>query len=112
MTRYRRAFGFDKQVIHLNCKISLRCDWPVAPHIASRVVRSVVHPLKEAVRTIVAGTKSLVRRPSRRRVEEETKKSAVHKALSEYRRKLERVFGGSKRVGEIVWLIGAWSNAR
>ena len=79
LTRDQRAFGFDRRVIQLNYAIHWEREWP-GPHLVSRVVHSVVHPLKEAVRTVFVGAKSLVRRPSRSRtdVEADTSEEKSH----------------------------------
>ena len=112
LTHDQRAFGFDRRVFQLNCKL-LGLDSP-GPHLASRVVHSVVHPLKEAVRTVFVGAKSLVRRPSRSRtdVEADTSegKSAAEIATDEYRRKLEHTFGSSERIDEVMAVVRGWTN--
>ena len=69
LTHDQRAFGFDRRVIQLNYKLS-GFEYP-GPNLVSRAVHSVVHPLKEAVLTVFAGAKSLVRRPSRGRTDVE-----------------------------------------
>ena len=114
LTHDQRAFGFDRRVIQLNEDIDWDLDLP-APHLASRVVHSVVHPLKEAVRAVFAGAKSLVRRLKRSRVDEEAgaseEKSAEGKATDEYRRKLEETFGSSRAIGLYVMVfVRAWTN--
>ena len=114
MTRDQRAFGFDRRVIQLNYDINdWYCDWP-APYLVSRVVHSVVHPLKEAVRTVFVGAKSLVRRLKRSRVDEEAgaseEKSAEGKAMDEYRRKLENTFGSSEAIDNVVGVVRSWTN--
>ena len=113
MTRDQRAFGLDRRVLHLNEDIGWDLDLP-APHVASRVVRSVVHPLKEAVRTVFVSAKSLVRRPSRSRtdVEADTSegKSAAEIAMDEYRRKLEHTFGSSERIDDMMLEVRLWTN--
>ena len=105
LTHDQRAFGFDRRVIQLNYDIDRMRDWP-GPHLVSRVVHSVVHPLKEAVRTVFVGAKSLVRRLKRSRVDEgagtSEEKSAEGKAMDEYRRKLEHSFGSSERIDEVM----------
>ena len=82
--------------------------------MVSRVVHSVVHPLKEAVRTVFVGAKSLVRRLKRSRVDEEAGareiKSAGEIAMDEYRRKLEHTFGSSERIDNIMEVVRDWSN--
>ena len=113
LTRDQRAFGFDRRVFQLNYEL-LSCEYP-GPHLVSRVVHSVVHPLKEAVRTVFVGAKSLVRRLKRSRVDEEAgareKKSAEGKAMDEYRRKLEETFGSSRAIGLYVMVfVRAWTN--
>ena len=114
-TRDERAFGVDRRVIQLNYDIHwwLR-DWP-APHLVSRVVRSVVHPLKEAVRAAVAGAKSLVCCLKRNRADPDAstteEKNAAEKAMDEYRRKLEETFGSSRAIGLYVMVfVRAWTN--
>ena len=86
LTHDQRAFGFDRRVIQLNYDIDWEWDWP-GPHLVSRVVHSVVHPLKEAVCAVFVGAKSLVRRLKRSRVDEETgtseEKSAEEIAMNE-----------------------------
>ena len=86
----------------------------LGPHLVSRVVHSVVHPLKEAVRTVFVGAKSLVRRPSRSRtdVEADTSegKSAAEIATDEYRRKLENTFGSSRRIDDMMLEVRLWTN--
>ena len=113
LTHDQRAFGFDRRVIQLNYDIYRMRDWP-GPHLVSRVVHSVVHPLKEAVRTVFVGAKSLVRRPSRSRtdVEADTSegKSAGEIAMDEYRRKLENTFGSSERIDKVMRGVRAWTN--
>ena len=112
LTRDERAFGFDRRVIELNCEL-FSSEYP-GPHLVSRVVHSVVHPLKEAVRTVFVGAKSLVRRPSRSRtdVEADTSegKSAAEIAMDEYRRKLENTFGSSERINEVMFDVRGWTN--
>ena len=113
LTRDQRAFGFDRRVIQLNFPLLRRDDWPT-PHLVSRVVHSVVHPLKEAVRTVFVGAKSLVRRLKRSRVDEEAgtseEKSAEEIALDEYRRKLENTFGSSERIDEVMRDVRNWTD--
>ena len=112
LTRDERALGFDRRVIQLNYEL-FSCEYP-GPHLVSRVVHSVVHPLKEAVRTVLVGAKSLVCRPSRSRtdVEADTSegKSAAEIAMDEYRRKLENTFGSSRRIGDIMLEVRAWTD--
>ena len=110
LTREQRAVGFNRRVIQLNYLIDRNCDWDwPTPHLVSRVVHSVVHPLKEAVRTVFVSGKSLVRRPNRSRtdVEADTSegKSAAEIATDEYRRKLERTFGSSESIGEVMRVV-------
>ena len=114
MTRDQRAFGFDRRVIQLNYDINdWYCDWP-APYLVSRVVHSVAHPLKEAVRTVFVGAKSLVRRLKRSRVDEgagtSEEKSAEEIVMDEYRRKLEHTFGSSERIDELMSDVSDWIN--
>ena len=112
LTHDQRAFGFDRGVIQLNYEL-LSSEYP-GPHLVSRVVHSVVHPLKEAVRTVFVGAKSLVRRPSRSctDVEADTSegKSAAEIATDEYRRKLENTFGSSERIDEVTAVVSGWTN--
>ena len=112
LTRDQRAFGFDRRVIQLNCEL-LSLDSP-GPHLVSRVVHSVVHPLKEAVRTVFVGAKSLVRRFKRSRVDEEVgtseEKSATEIAMDEYRRKLEHTFGSSEGIDKVMRVVRDWTN--
>ena len=113
LTRDQRAFGFDRRVIQLNYDIDWECDWP-APHLVSRVIHSVAHPLKEAVRAVFFGAKSLVRRLKRSRVDEEAgareKKSAEGKSMDEYRRKLEHTFGSSESIDYLMGVVRSWTN--
>ena len=113
LTHDQRAFGFDRRVIQLNEDIDWDLDLP-APHLASRVVHSVVHPLKEAVRAVFVGAKSLVRRLKRSRVDEEAgareEKSAEEIAMDEYRRKLEHTFGSSERIDNLMFVVRLWTN--
>ena len=113
LTHDQRAFGFDRRVFQLNCDIHWGRGWP-GPHLVSRVVHSVVHPLKEAVRTVFFSGKSLVRRPSRSRtdVEADTSegKSAEEIAMDEYRRKLEHSFGSSERIERVMEVVKEWTN--
>ena len=110
LTRDQRAFGFDRRVIQLNDEL-VSSDSP-GPHLVSRVVHSVVHPLKEAVRTVFVSGKSLVRRPSRSRtdVEADTSegKSAAEIATDEYRRKLENTFGSSEALDDVMTYVKPW----
>ena len=113
MTHDQRAFGFDRRVIQLNYEL-FSSEYP-GPHLVSRVVHSAVNPLKEAVRTVFVGAKSLVRRLKRSRVDEEAgaseEKSAEEKAMDEYRRKLEETFGSSRTIGLYVMVfVRAWTN--
>ena len=112
LTHDQRAFGFDRRVIQLNYELS-GSKYP-GPHLVSRVVHFVVHPLKEAVWTVFVGAKSLVRRLKRSRVDEEAgareKKSTEGKAMDEYRRKLEHTFGSSKRIDDMMLEVRLWSN--
>ena len=112
LTHDQRAFGFDRRVIQLNYEL-FSSEYP-GPHLVSRVVHSVVHPLKEAVRTVFAGAKSLVRRPSRSRtdVEADTSegKSAAEIATDEYRRKLEHTFGSSEIIERVMGVVRNWTD--
>ena len=97
----------------MNCEL-LGLDSP-GPHLVSRVVHSVVHSLKEAVRAVFVGAKSLVRRPSRSRtdVEADTSegKSAAEIAMDEYRRKLENTFGSSEGIDiNVMGVVRSWTN--
>ena len=113
LTRDQRAFGFDRRVIQLNFPLLRRDDWPT-PHLVSRVVHSVAHPLKEAVRTVFVGAKSLVRRLKRSRVDEgagtSEEKSAEEIVMDEYRRKLEHTFGSSEWVYYLMGVVRDWTN--
>ena len=113
LTHDQRAFGFDRRVIQLNYTLLHRDDWPT-PHLVSRVVHSVMHPLKEAVRTVFVGAKSLARRLRRSRVDGEydtsEEKSAEEIAMGEYRRKLENTFGSSERIGYFMLVVRRWTN--
>ena len=108
MMRDQRALGFDRRVIQLNYELS-GSEYP-GPHLVSRVVHSVVHPLKEAVRTVFVGAKSLVRRLKLSRVEVEEEKSSAEKAMDEYRRKLEHTFGSSERIEYVMVVVRYWTN--
>ena len=112
LTRDQMAFGFDRGVIQLNYEL-LSSEYP-GPHLVSRVVHSVVHPLKEAVRTVFVSGKSLVRRPSRSRsdVEADTseEKSAAEIATDEYRQKLENTFGSSEGIDNVMRVVRAWTD--
>ena len=115
LTRDERALGVDRRVIQLNYVIDRNCDWDwPTPHLVSRVVHSVVHPLKEAVRTVFVGAKSLVRRLKRSRtdVEADTSegKSAAEIATDEYRRKLEHTFGSSERIDYVMFDVRNWTD--
>ena len=111
LTRDQRAFGFDRRVFQLNYEIR-GLDTP-GPKLVSRIVRSVVHPLKEAVRAVFVGAKSLVRRLKRSRVDEDAgareEKSAEEIAMDEYRRKLEHTFGSSERVDYLMEVVRDWT---
>ena len=113
LTHDQRAFGFDRRVIQLNYDIDWECDWP-APHLVSRVIHSVAHPLKEAVRAVFVGAKSLVRhlKCSRIGVEADSseEKSAEEIAMDEYRRKLEHTFGSSERVDYLMEAVRDWTD--
>ena len=112
LTRDQRAFGFDRGVFQRNYEIR-SLDSP-GPHVVSRIVRSVLHPLKEVVRTVFVGAKSLVRRPSRSctDVEADTSegKSAAEIATDEYRRKLENTFGSSEGIDNVMGVVRSWTN--
>ena len=71
MTHDQRAFGFDSRVIQLNFGVNLWLRDLPAPHLVSRAVRSVVHPLKDGVRAVLVGAKSLVLRLKRNRADPE-----------------------------------------
>ena len=109
LTRDQRAFGFDRRVIQLNYELSRSEYRYPGPQLVSRVVYFVVHPLKEAVRAVFVGAKSLVRRLKRSRVDEEAdtseEKSAEEIAMDEYRRKLEHTFGSSERVDYLMEVV-------
>ena len=111
LTRDERAFGFDRRVIQMNYELMVFNS--LGPHLVSRVVHSVVHPLKEDVRTVFVGAKSLVRRTNRSRtdVEADTSegKSAAEIATDEYRRKLEHTFGSSERIDEVMAVVRGWT---
>ena len=113
LTHDQRAFGFDRRVIQLNEDIDWDLNLP-APHLASRAVHSVVHPLKEAVRAVFVGAKSLVRHLKRSRigVEADTseEKSATEIAMDEYRRKLEHTFGSSRRIDKVMLVVRPWTD--
>ena len=108
----QRTFGFDRRVFQLNYKLVNL--YSPGPHLVSMVVHSVVHPLKEAVRAVFFGAKSLVRRLKRSRVDEEAgaseEKSAEGKSMDEYRRKLEETFGSSRGIGYVMVFVRAWTN--
>ena len=110
LTRDQRAFGFDRRVFQLNCEL-LSSKYP-GPHLVSRVVHSVVHPLKEAVRTVFIGAKSLIRRLKRSRVDEEAgtseEKSTEEIAIVEYRQKLENTFGSSESTERVMRDVRDW----
>ena len=112
LTRDERAFGFDRRVIQLNYEL-FSSEYP-RPHLVSRVVHSVVHPLKEAVWTVFVGAKTLVRHFKRSRVDEEADtskdKSAEEIAMDEYRRKLEHAFGSSEKVSDVMEIVRRWTN--
>ena len=112
LTHDQRAFGFDRRVFQLNYEL-FSSEYP-GPHLVSRVVHSVVHPIKEAARTVFVGAKSLIRRLKRSRVDVEADtsegKSAAEKATDEYQRKLEHTFGSSESIGEFMEAVGDWSN--
>ena len=115
LTRDERALGVDRRVIQLNYVIDRNCDWDwPTPHLVSRVVHSVVHPLKEAVRTVFVGAKSLAHRLKRSRVDEEAgaseKKSAEELAMDDYQRELENTFGSSERIGRVMQVVRDWTN--
>ena len=112
LTRDQRAFGFDRRVFQLNYKL---VDlYSPGPHLVSRIVHSVMHPLKEAVRTVFVGAKSLVRCLKRSPVEVELgtseEKSATEIAMDEYRRKLENTFGSSRRIDDMMLEVRFWTN--
>ena len=111
LTRDQRAFGFDRRVIQLNDELA-SSDSP-GPHLVSRVVHSVVHPLKEAVRTVFVGAKSLAHRLKRSRVDEEAgtseEKSAEELAMNDYQRELENTFGSSERIGRVMQVVRLWT---
>ena len=112
LTRDQRAFGFDRRVIQLNDEL-FSSEYP-GPHLVSRVVHFVVHPLKEAVWTVFVGAKSHVRRLKRSRVDVEAntseEKSAEEIAMDEYRWKLEHTFGSSDWIDEVMVVVSYWSN--
>ena len=112
LTHDQRAFGFDRGVIQLNYEL-LSSEYP-GPHLVSRVVHSVVHPLKEAVWAVFVSGKSLIRRLKRSRVDEEAdtseEKSAEEIAMDEYRWKLEHTFGSSERIGYVLFDVRNWTN--
>ena len=112
LTHDQRAFGFDRRVIQLNRELAVLGS--PGPHLASRVVHSVAHPLKEAVRAVFVGAKLLVCRPSRSRTDEEAgmseEKTAAEKAMDEYRRKLENTFGSSERIDEVMRDVRNWTD--
>ena len=111
LTRDQRAFGFDRRVFQLNYEIR-GLDTP-GPKLVSRIVRSVVHPLKEAVRTVFVGAKSLAHRVKRSRVDEEAgaseEKSAEELAMNDYQRELENTFGSSERIGRVMQVVRLWT---
>ena len=113
LTRDQRAFGFDRRVIQLNYDIDCYSDWP-APHLVPRVVRSVVHPLKEAVRAVFVGGKSLIRRLKRSRLDVEAgaseEESVEETAMAEYRRKLQHTFGSSEGIERVMEVVRRWTN--
>ena len=78
-------------------------------------IRSIVHPLREAIRAVFVGAKSLVRRLKRSRVDGEAGtsewKSAEGKAMDEYRRMLENTFGSSERIDYVMFYIRNWTHS-
>ena len=112
LTHDQRAFGFDRRVFQLNCEL-FSSEYP-GPHLVSRVVHSVVHPLKEAVWAVFVSGKSLIRRLKRSRVDEEAgareKKRAEEIAMDEYRRKLENTFGSSERIDYVMFDVRNWTD--
>ena len=112
LTHDQRAFGFDRGVIQLNYEL-LSSEYP-GPHLVSRVVHSVVHPLKEAVWAVFVSGKSHIRRLKRSRVDEEAdtseEKSAEEIAMDEYRRKLERTFGSLGMIDYLMEVVRNWTN--
>ena len=112
LTHDQRAFGFDRRVFQLNCEL-FSSEYP-GPHLVSKVVHSVVHPLKEAARTVFVGAKSLIRRLKRSRVDVEADtregKSAAEKATDEYQRKLEHTFGSSESIDYLMGVVRSWTN--
>ena len=112
MTHDQRAFGFDRRVIQLNYEL-FSPEYP-GPHLVSRVVHSVAHPLKEAVRAVFVSGKSLIRRLKRSRVDEEAdtseEKSAAEIVMNEYRRKLENTFGSSEGIDNVMGVVRSWTN--
>ena len=113
MTHDQRAFGFDRRVIQLNFGVNLWLRDLPAPHLVSRVVHSVAHPLKEAVQAVFVGAKSLVRHLKRSRIGVEAntseEKSAEEIAMDEYRRKLEHTFGSSERIERVMRDVRRWT---
>ena len=73
-----------------------------------------MRPLKEAVRAVFVGAKSLVRHLKRSRVGVEAdtseEKSATEIAMDEYRRKLEHTFGSSRRIDKVMLVVRAWTD--
>ena len=115
LTRDYRAFGSDRRVIQLNYVIDRDWDWDwPTPPLVSRVAHSIVHLLKETVRTVFISAKSLVRhlKCSRVDVEADTseEKSVEEKAMDEYQRKLENTFGSSRRIDEVMFDVRGWTN--
>ena len=112
LTHDQRAFGFDRRVIQLNRELAVLGS--PGPHLASRVVHSVMHPLKDTVRAVIVGAKSLVRRLKRSPVEVELgtseEKSATEIAMDEYRRKLEHTFGSLGMIDYLMEVVRNWTN--
>ena len=73
-----------------------------------------MHPLREAIRAVFVGAKSLVRRLKRSRVDVEAntseEKSAEEIAMDEYRRKLEHTFGSLERIEHVMRFVRDWTN--
>ena len=91
------------------------CDLP-APQMVSKVVRSALHTLKEAVHAVPAAAMSFVRRLRQTRVDTEAsaagQKDSAEKVLSEYRQKLQDTFGTSRRVEWVIRDVGYWTDGK
>lgn len=90
--------------------------------MVAKLIRTVVHGIKKAIRVIWAGVKSLTHRPLKRshvnasprintvanEAGADTEKSLAEKALDAYRQKLEGKFNNLEVIDHVLQTVSEW----